>query len=101
MRVKFVGFYEYCAEDTDKCIAKFAEVTAEREKKTGKFPNLIFGPFTLAGEKGYLSGFAGYETDDQGQLDNLTAFYIPEMMFKFTPIEDQSKMIEHYMKMKK
>jgi len=96
--VKFIGFWEYCPEDTEKVIQKFRQMTIEREKGTEKFAKLIFGPFGMGGE---TKGFSVYETDDMDKLTNISAFYMHEMKFKFIPIQESSKAAELYLKVKK
>jgi hypothetical protein len=96
--VKFVGFWEYCLEDTDKVVEKFRQVTAEREKGTTRFAKVIFGPFHLSGES---KGFTVFETDDPDALTNTAMFYVPVMKWKFVPIHESAKAAELWLKMKK
>ena len=96
--MKFIGFFEYCAEDADKVIEKFKQISAERQKGTERFAKMIFGPFNFSGE---TKGFGIVETDDPDKLSNIGIFYLPEVKCNFLPIEDSSKTIELYLKMKK
>jgi hypothetical protein len=97
-KLKFIGFWEYALEDTDKVLEKFMKMTAEREKGSEKYPKLIFGPYHIGGES---KGFTIFETDNIDQLTNTTIHYIPEMKWKFVPIHESSKTAELYLKSKK
>jgi hypothetical protein len=96
--VQFIGFWEYCAEDTMKVIEKFRQVTAEREKGTTRFPKLVYGPYHFNGEH---KGFVVFDTDDPDQLTNQASFYAPEMEWKFVPLIDTRKRFDLWLKMKK
>ena len=95
---KFIGFFEYSLEDTDKVTEKFTKIMEERGKGTDKYGKLLFGPYHIGGES---KGFAIYETDDVEQLTNLTIHYIPALKLKFAPIHESSKVVELYLKSKK
>lgn len=95
---KFIGFWEYCLEDTDKVTEKFKKIMEERGKGTEKYGKLLFGPYHIGGES---KGFAIYETDDMTQLTNLAVYYTPVLKLKFMPIHESSKVVELYLKSKK
>jgi uncharacterized protein DUF3303 len=96
--VKFIGFWEYDLEDTDKVTEKFRKIMEEREKGTERYGKLVFGPYHIGGES---KGFAIYETDDMNQLTNLMVYYVPELKLKFAPIHESSKVLELFLKSKK
>ncbi|MEM3640763.1 MAG: DUF3303 family protein [Candidatus Bathyarchaeia archaeon] len=95
--MKFIAFWEYRAEDTNKVIEKFRQVSMEREKRT-EFAKLVYGPYSFNGER---KGFSVYETDDPDKLMSLAVFYAPEMNWKFIPIIETAKGAELWLKMKK
>jgi len=96
--MKFIGFFEYKAEDIDKVIEKFKLLTAEREKGITKFAKVILGPLNFTGE---TKGFTVFETDDPDTLMNTALFYIPVLNYKFIPIQESSRGVELWAKMKK
>jgi len=98
MKVKFIGFWEFCPEDFDKVIERRAQAEAIREKFPDRFPKRIFGPYWM-GETS--KGFTVYETDNPDQLSNLTLHYIPVVRVKFIPIHEFVRQVELYQKMKK
>lgn len=96
--MKFIGFWEYDAEDVVKVIEKSRQMMAERDKGADRFAKTIFGPFHISGEH---RGFTIFETDDPDKLANISIFYTPEMRWEFLLINDSAKLTELYLKMKK
>lgn len=96
--MKFIGFWEYCPEDTDKVLEKYKLMAKEREKGTEKYAKTIFGPCHFGGES---KGFTIFETDNMDLLTNIAAFYLPVLTYKFVPIQESSKVAELYVKSKK
>ena len=96
--MKFIGFWEYKPEDFDKVIEKFKQATAEREKGTERFAKWIFMPHHFAGQ---CKGFSVFETDNEEKLTNMAHFYSPVMTWKFIPLQETSKCVELWAKMKK
>jgi hypothetical protein len=96
----FIVFFEYSAENIQKVIEKFGQLTVEREELTreGRIPKLVFGPYHFNGQ---AKGFSVYETDDPDQLMNFAIFYLPEMTIKWVPLIESRKAAELWMKMKK
>ncbi|MEM2841775.1 MAG: DUF3303 family protein [Thermoproteota archaeon] len=92
--MKFIAFWEFNAEDTNKVIEKFKVQVAEAEK----FPKTIFGPYNFIGE---TKGFTILETDDPDKLMNSAIYYDPELKFKFIPIIETTKGAELWLGMKK
>jgi hypothetical protein len=92
---------EYRPEDVGKCLEKMKRAFEEREKGT-KLAKIAYGPFGMfTSERRLLKNFAVYEIDSVEELDNLIAFYLPEITFKLIPIEDLPKLGEIWLKMQK
>ena len=95
--MNIVGFYEFKPDDFDEVTKKFQEVTAERETKSDKYPNVIFGPTVNGGKWG---GLVIYDNPTGEQLNALMIQYKGLLSFKFVPMTDAAKFIEQYMKSK-
>ena len=95
--MKFIGFWEFDANDDEKYIEKFRQMTAEREKGTATSPKLVFGPYLFEGER---AGFSVYETDDPDKLMALGIFFSPVLTIRFVPIIESARFAELYYKMK-
>lgn len=105
MALKFLVFYEFKAEDYDKIIAKSKKIEEERKKSPEKFAKNLFPAHILTGDLPTLTkdmrAFAIAEVDDPQPLINAIAYWIPEMTVKLVRIEDATKIVEAYEKMKK
>ena len=95
--MRFIGFFEYEGGVQAKAVEKFRQMAAEREK-TDRFGKIIFGPFNFSGQ---TKGFTVYEADDLDKLSNIAIFYMPEVKYKFIPIQESARAAELYVKMKK
>ncbi len=96
--MRFIAFWWYSPENTQKYLEKYRQLTAEREKGTDKSPALVFGPHHFAGQ---CKGFSVYDADDPGKLTMLADFYAPELTFKFVPLVDNKDRAELYFEAKK
>jgi len=95
--MKYIVFWEFCPDDTDKVIAKQMKMTEEREKEADKYPKYLFPPQWT----GQCKGFSIVEVADPKQFRNSNIFWFPEMKLKFVPCDDVSEWIALYMKQKK
>ena len=94
--MKFIWYWEYDAERTDKTIEKFKKRMTALDNP--EMPKIIFGPFTHVG---LPSGFTVYETDDLSKLTRVAVQYIPELKGEFVPLQETGTTAEIYMKNKK
>ena len=95
--MNIIAFYEFNPDDFDTLIKKFQEVTADRETKSNKYPNLIFGPTVNGGKWG---GLAIYDNPTEEQLNALMIQYKGILSWKFVPMTDGANFIKQYMKSK-
>jgi len=101
--MKFIMFWEYCREDTDKVLAKFQKFHEALKKNPQKHVKLIFPTSHLSepSETGMMKGISIYESDDEEKLIDFTLAYYPEMRIKIVPLMDSARTAELYLKMKK
>ena len=96
--MKFIGFWELCPDDLDKVIEKTLYVMKERQSGSKKYGTAIYGPYAMGGE---YKGFTVFEFENDEQMVNITLHYGPELRWKFVNIVENTKVIEHWQKMKK
>jgi hypothetical protein len=101
--MKFIMFWEYSREDTDKVVRKFQQFHEDLKKNPEKHVKLIFPTHHLSepSETGMMKGITIYESDNEEKLIDYTLSYYPEMRIKIVPLMDSTKTAEVYLKMKK
>jgi len=101
--VKYIAFWEYESEDTDKLIAKFMKVMESRKKNPEKHVKVLFPPHQLAERaiNARPQGITIFETDDEEKIIDYVTSYFPELDLKIVPLLDNAKMAESYQKMYK
>ncbi len=101
--MKFMMFWEYSREDTDKVLAKFQKFHEAIKKNPEKHVKPIFPAHHLGepSETGMSKGITIYESDDEEKLIDYIVSYYPEMKIKIVPLLDSAKTSELYLKMKK
>jgi hypothetical protein len=104
MGLKFLAFFECKAEDVDKVIAKTKKNIEERAKNPDKFSKNLFPTHIIAGDLPTLTKDVKWvgisEVDDPQPLINAIAFWMPEVTVKLVRIEDVTKIMEAYEKLK-
>ena len=101
--MKFIMFWEYSREDTDKVLEKFQKFHEAIKKNPEKHVKPIFPAHGLGEptETGMNKGISIYESDDEEKLIDFFVCYYPEMRIKIVPLLDSAKTSELYLKMKK
>ena len=101
--MKFIMFWEYSREDTDKVLQKFQKFHEDIKKNPEKHVKPITPTYHLAepSETGMMKGITIYESDNEEKLIDYVASYYPEMRIKIVPLMDSAKTAEVYLKMKK
>jgi hypothetical protein len=101
--VKFIAFWEYSVEDTDKVISRMQKWGEVLKKAPEKHVKYIFPPHNLStvNEKGNLNGISIFEADDEEKLVDHILNHLPEMKIRIVPLFDATKGMELYLKMKK
>jgi hypothetical protein len=101
--MKFIMFWEYSREDTDKVLQKFQKFHEAIKKNPEKHVKPITPSYHLGevSETGMMKGITIYESDDEEKLIDYTVSYYPEMRIKIVPLMDSVKTSELYLKMKK
>jgi len=100
--MKFIMFWEYSREDTDKVLLKFQKFHEDIKKNPEKHVKPITPAYHLGepSETGMMEGLTIYESDNEGKLIDYVASYYPEMRIKIVPLMDSAKTAEAYLKMK-
>jgi len=98
--VKFVAFFEYSREDTDKLTPKMQKWQEALKKSPEKHIKYIFPPHYISGanEKGNPHGISIFEADDEEKLIDYIMAYWPEMLFRIVPLMDAGKTMGTYLK---
>ena len=101
--MKFIMFWEYSREDTDKVLQKFQKFHEALKKNPEKHVKPITPTYHLGepSETGMMKGITIYESDDEEKLIDFVVSYYPEMRIKIVPLMDSAKTAELYLKMKK
>jgi hypothetical protein len=101
--VKFIAFWEFSREDTDKLIPKFQKWLEALKKNPEKHIKTIFPPHYLSAvnEKGNPNGVTIFECDDEEKLIDFIQSYWPEMKIRIVPLMDAGKTMEINLKMRK
>jgi hypothetical protein len=102
-RIKFIMFWEYSRDDTDKVLQKFQKFHEALKKNPDKHVQPITPSYNLgeSSETGMIKGITIYESDDEEKLIDFVVSYYPEMRIKIVPLLDSEKSAELYLKMKK
>ena len=96
--MKYICYFEFNPEDTDKIMKKWLKREEERKKDPevdAQYTKVIFPPH----QTGYCEGFSVDEATPT-QLLNTTMFWFPEVRVNFMPIYDMEKVTELYLKSK-
>jgi hypothetical protein len=101
--VKFIVFWEYSVEDTDKVISRMQKWREVLKKEPQKHVKYIFPPHNLStvNKKGNPNGIAIFETDDEEKLIDHILNHMPEMKIRIVPLLDAVKAMELNLKMKR
>ena len=95
--MKFIGYWDYPPEFTQKAIDTWKASLEKRKKHGDKYPKTIFGPFQYNGQ---TNGFTCFEVDNPEQLTYLVTDYIGVLTWEFYPIIENEKAAEIFMKHK-
>ncbi len=97
MTTKYVTFWEFPIEDTDRAIMKWNRFLEITKKTPMKYPKFVFYPIGL----GKLNeGISIVEVENEEQLTNYLLFVSPEFKLRFAPILEITRIFEVYNKMK-
>lgn len=89
--MKYICYWEYCAEDARKVIEKF-------KKRSDLKIKTLYGPCHVGLE---TKGFTIFETDSPEVLADYSSFYMPVLSMKIYPINDSSQMVASWEKYNK
>ena len=93
--MKFIAYWEFNPEDTDKVLSKYVKMAEIRKKPTDLYPKVLFPSHYTGPSEGFL-----IVEGDEHQLANYTLFYFPEMRITYVPLIDAAEVIEKYQRLK-
>ena len=89
--MKYICYWEYCAEDARKVIEKF-------KKRSDLKIKTLYGPCHVGLE---TKGFTVFEADSPEVLADYASYYMPVLKMKIYPINDSSQMVASWEKYNK
>ena len=101
--MKFIMFWEYSRDDTDKVLQKFDKFHEALKKNPEEHVKPITPAYHLGetSETGMMKGITLYESDEEEKLIDYVVSYYPEMRIRIVPLMDSAKTAKLYLKMKK
>ena len=98
--MKYIAYWEADMEKLDELVKKNAELIAEYDKGTDKYPKVKYGPYNIISESGNR-GFVILDVSDPQQLVRWNLHYADSTEWTFVPIYSTAKATEIYLKSKK
>jgi len=95
-RVKYICYFEFKPEDTDKVIPLFQKMIELRGFPG--YPKGISSTYCFGGEP---SGFTLYEVDDPQKITNTYLNYFPLLKTTWKPIVEATDFVAAYLKSRK
>jgi hypothetical protein len=89
--MKYICYWEYCAEDARKVIEKF-------KKRSDLKIKTLYGPCHVGLE---TKGFTIFEADSSEVLADYASFYMPVLSINIYQINDSSQMVASWEKYNK
>jgi hypothetical protein len=96
MTTKYVTFWEFPIENTDRAYMKWNKYIETSRKMPMKYPKFLFGP---TGVGKLHEGIGIIEVENEEQLHNLL-YLSPEFKLEFEPLFDLPKTFELFNKAK-
>jgi len=97
MTTRYLTFWEFPVEDTERAIMKWNRFLEASKKTPLKYPKFVFYPI---GTGKLNEGIAIVEVENEEQLTNYLLFVSPEFKMKFVPVLEITKTFELYNKTK-
>ena len=81
--MKYIGYWEFDLENTDKAFELNAKIEVTRKEKPDDFPDIVLGAHNIAGSN---KGLTIFETDDPDKLLQISLRFSPVIRWKFLPL---------------